>query len=392
MSDPVLVLGGGMAGVAAAWWLASRGEPVHLVHGAAGATALWNGVVDGLGGEISAEEREFLGELGLVHARPRPRLVTSLGTLREAHAHDSAMLDLEASRPKLVLVPAFPRPHWDARVLAETLTANANGAFEARIVSVPRLLLPEELALADGAIARRLDDPARARAFVAELESALERWRSTSTALLVPPWLGVAQPLRERLREALAIEVGEVATTLAGAAGLRFAHRRGSLLDRLSVTVTRGRVVSVDARSEGVAFTLEDGSIVRGRAGVLAAGGFVSGALEVPRAVAEKEIAPSHRTRPSLAFEAPACRVGAEGRAIVAEGSRYGFSTDELFSSLRSPGLLERLGVLAEDDLALASQRELPVRVAGDLRADGPRTVGAAIREGMRAAKALAAR
>lgn len=389
MSLPVLVLGAGMAGVSSAFALASRGERVHVVHGAAGATALWNGLVDGFAGDVSAEERELLVRLGLVLARPRPRLVTTLGTVREAHGHDSALLDLEASRPKLVLVPALPRPSWDARAIAAMLTASANGAFEARVVSVPRLLLPEELELADGAIARRLDDDTRARMFITELEGALERWRSTATALLMPPWLGVSRSLRPLLTDALALPVGEATTTLAGAAGLRFAHRRDALFRELGVVSMRGRVTSLEGSVAGVVLTLEGGATIEGRGVVVASGGFVAGGVEVPRALAEREIAPSHRARPSLAFRAPLLAVGTDGRELLAEGSRYGFSTDELFSSLRSAGALEKLGVLVEENLAPQGRPETPIRVAGDARADGPRTVGAAIREGMRAARAF---
>ena len=392
MSDPVIVVGAGMAGVAAAFELASRGEAVHVVHASAGATALWNGLVDGLTGEITASERVLLARLGLTVSRPRPRVVTSLGTVREAHGHDAAVLDLEASRPKLVLVPALPRAQWDARAIASMLNACANDAFEARVVSVPRLLTPEEVDLADGAIARRLDDENRWRAFIGELESALERWRSTSTALVMPPWLGVSYPLRTALEAALALAVGEVATTLAGAAGLRFAWRRDALFRELGVRTTRARVSKVEASRDRVAATLDDGTTVDGRALIVATGGFVAGGIEVPRAALEREISPSLRTRPALGFAAPNLVLGADGRELLTEGSRYGFSTDELFSSVRVPGLLEALGVLVDEDLAPIGSSALPVRVAGDARANGTRTIGAALREGTRAASSLLGR
>jgi hypothetical protein len=245
------------------------------------------------------------------------------------------------------------------------------------------------MTLADGVIARLLDDVGRARALVAELDGGLERWRSTSTALLLPPWLGVVRPLRRVLSEALAMPVGEVATTLAGAAGLRFVHRREALFRELGVTITRARVARFDACVDRVSATLEDGSLLEARAAIVACGGFVAGGLEIPRAASEKEISPSRRTRPTLAFESPQLVVGADGRELLTEGSRYGFSTDELFASLRAPGLLEKIGVLADDALALISAPEVPVRIIGDARANGPRTVGAALREGTRAAKAL---
>ncbi len=105
----VLVLGAGVAGTATAFGLAKRGLEACVIHASAGATALWNGVVDGLTGDLEAGERELLEALGLAVPRPRPRIVTALGTSREASGHDEALLDLESARPKLVLVPTLPR-------------------------------------------------------------------------------------------------------------------------------------------------------------------------------------------------------------------------------------------------------------------------------------------
>ena len=386
MSASVLVIGAGAAGTAAALTLAAAGRRVRVVHAAAGATNLWNGIVDGLDGAVSPEERDVLAQLGILVPRPRPRLVTPLGTTREAHGHDAELLDLEAARPKLVLVPSFGRPSWDARVIAATIAEAHAGTIEARVVSVPRLLDADELAVADGALARRMDDATRAEALVSALEGALERWRSTSTALLLPPWLGVARPLARRLSEALALPVGECATTLAGAAGLRFAARRDALFARNGVEVTRARVTSVDASPSGVRLTLDDGDALEAEALVCASGGLVSGGMLVPRASIAPEPAVSDRPIPSLGFEAPCLVIGAHGRAWRADGSRYGMSTDELFHGVRARGTIDALGVLTGTDGAVGS---LPVRVAGDLVADGDRSFGTAIRGGIRAAQSL---
>jgi len=387
VTRPVLVLGAGAAGTSAALTLAAAGLRVHVIHASAGATNLWNGIVDGLDGSVSTEERELLSRLGIVVPRPRPRLVTPLGTTREAHGHDAELLDLEAARPKLVLVPSFARPSWDARVIAATLAEDHAGAIEARVVSVPRLLEADELGLADGALARRMDDPSRADALVAALEGALERWRSTTTALLVPPWLGVTRPLAKRLSEALALPVGECATTLAGAAGLRFVARRDDLFARANVEDTRERVASLDASGASVRVTLERGEVLESGALVCATGGFVSGGLFVPRSAVAAEPTVSGRAVPSLGFDAPCFAVGAGGRPWRADGSRYGTSTDELFHGVRARGAIDALGVLAGADGAIAGGD--PVRVAGDVVADGSRTFGAALRGGIRAARSL---
>ncbi len=387
MSVDVLVVGAGAAGTAAALTLAAAGRRVRVVHGAAGATNLWNGIVDGLDGALNPMERDLLAQVGILTPRPRPRLVTPLGTTREAHGHDAELLDLEAARPKLVLVPSFGRPAWDARVIASTLAEAHAGTIEARVVSVPRLLEGDELGLADGALAKRMDDPTRAHAFVAALEGALERWRSTSTALLAPPWLGVQRPLARRLSDALALPVGECATTLAGAAGLRFASRRDALFARVGVEVTRGRVASLHASASGVRVTLEGGEAIDAAAVVCASGGFVSGGLFIPRVAVAADPLVSGRAVPSLGFDAPSLPLGAHGRAWRADGSRYGTSTDELLHGARKRGTIDAIGVLAGADGRVDAA--LPVRVAGDVVADGDKTFGAALRGGIRAAQSL---
>lgn len=386
MTD-ALVLGAGVAGVAAAFTLAGAGARVRVVHAAAGATQLWNGVVDGLPGELAADERELLGALGVRVPRPRPRIVTFLGTSREAHGHDAELLDLEATRPKLVLVPAFARASWDAKAIAATLAEAHAGAIESRVVSVPNLLAPEELALADGAIARRMDDPARAAALEGALEAALERWRSTSTALLLPPWLGVERPLAERLSRTLALTVGECATGLAGAAGMRFVVRRDALFARAGIAVVRGRANALDTSAGAVRLALDGGDRLEADVVVVASGGLVAGGLAIPRAAIASDPRVADRAVPSLGFAAPQLRVGAHGREVRPDGSRYGTSTDELFHGARVRGTLDALGVLA--DAGGAPSRGVPVRVAGDVVADGDRTFGAALRGGIRAARSL---
>ena len=353
-----IVLGAGVAGVAAAHVLAERGCRVHVVHGAAGATLLWNGVVDGLRADPLPHERDLLAALGLKLPRPRPRIVNALGIARGTSAHDAALLDLDAARPKLVLVPTLQRPSWDGRALAAMLEAHANGAFDVRTVSVPRLLTGSEAHAADGVIAKALDDDERFAAFAQALEAELDRFRNTSAALLLPPWLGVRVARHEALAARLALSVGEVAGGLAGAPGLRFAHRRDAHFAKLGVTVSRGRCTAIEASSTGVALTLESGVVVEGARLVVATGGFVSGALELPRSPVASEVPVQARSVPGLAFHAPFLRVGAGGSDVRANGSSFGTTPEDLVHTMRSRSLLDELGVLP--DLSEAQRIPLP--------------------------------
>jgi anaerobic glycerol-3-phosphate dehydrogenase len=386
VNGDAIILGAGAAGLAAAHVLVERGCRVHVVHGPAGASVLWNGVVDGLRADALPHERDLLSALGLQLSRPRPRIVNALGSPRSTYAHDAALLDLDAARPKVVLVPTLPRPAWDGRAIAAMLESHAHGAFEVRTVSMPRLLTPAEAPAADGAIAKALDDDERFAAFAQILEEALERFRNTAAALLLPPWLGVRVPRHGALAARVALPVGEVAGGLAGAPGLRFAHRRDAHLAKLGITVTRGRGASLDASTTGVSVTLEDGKVIAGSRLVVATGGFVSGAMEVPRSPVACDVPVEKRSVPGLAFHAPFLRVGAAGADVRANGSVFGTTPEDLVHTMRSRALLDELGVLTDDMLAPLGASELPVRVAGDAVANGPRVFGAALRDGIRAA------
>ncbi len=385
----VIVLGAGVAGTAAAHVLTRAGKRVHVVHASAGATSLWNGLVDGLTGDVSAEEKELLGVLGLTFARPRPRVINMFGMPRTAVAHDSAILDLEACRPKLIVVPTLPRPSWDGRAVSAMLETYAKGDFDVRTVAAPKLLSPGELSAPDGTVALGLDDEARFTAFSAELESLMERWRNTATALLLPPWLGVSLARAPRLADTLALSVGEVSCGLAGAAGMRFAVRRDLHFAKLGVTVTRGRCSAVSAAESGISLELSDGTSLRGTALVVASGGFVSGAMEMPRSPAVSDVPVAQRSVPSLSFQAPFLRAGSGGSEVRANGSVFGTTPEDLIHTMRSPSLLDALGILTGDRCSPLGAEGLRVTVAGDAVADAPRTFGAALRSGIRAAQAL---
>ena len=385
----VIVLGAGAAGTAAAWHLARSGCHVRVVHAAAGATALWNGIVDGLPGTPSPAESELLSLLGICAPRSPAKLLNIFGLFREADAHDEALLDLARARPALVLVPTLPRAAWDGEALAAGLRAHAGSGFDAQTIAIPDLLLPGELAWPDGAIACALDDDGRRAAFESSLTEKLAPWKNTATALLLPPWLGVSKPYAKPLEKALGVGVGEVASGLAAAAGLRFVHRRDALFAHVGVEVHRSRCEAIDRDGESVRLTLKSGELVTGTHLLVAFGGFVSGALQVPRHPAISLVPAFQRSVPSLTLRADFLRVGARGKELAINGSTYGTTPEDLAHTLAGPALLDALGVLAADDGSPYGSPLPFVRIAGDALADAPRTFGHALRGGIRAAQKL---
>lgn len=276
--SPVLVLGGGFAGLAAAWAARRAGARVQVVHAAAGASALYSGIVDGLavGGELS----ELCRALGLViAATPRP-IATREGSVRLAAGWDSALLALDRVAGGHVGVVDVGRDDWDAALLAESYAASdwarrTGTRFSA--VPVPALASGAERRIASYDLARAFEAPAREQALCRALQST----RTVADGWLFGPWLGVERDLAAALEDKLGKPVGEVSSMPGGAAGARLEHRRGVVLEALGIPVRRARAVAARIASDGagVELELEDGARLRGCALVLALGGVLAGGI-----------------------------------------------------------------------------------------------------------------
>src|SRR5688572_743069 len=172
----VLVIGGGFAGLAAAWALERRGREVTLCLRGEGASALYSGALDRSDWAgppdprpLSRDAEAFLATLG-AFAEPTvagARLATSFGVLRPARCHDRALLDLEPLRGRRIDVVDFRRPGWDAASLSRAWSVS-NWARVTRSEFRPLELRPAELTvlqqLEDNELAARADDPAWAAA------------------------------------------------------------------------------------------------------------------------------------------------------------------------------------------------------------------------------------
>src|SRR5687768_14450385 len=97
-SAVVVVVGGGIAGTAAAWLLARRGARATVIHDRAGSSALYSGALDEPNGadslELDADARAFVDALGLWRLA-KTRIATREGVVRAAFGADQALLDLE---------------------------------------------------------------------------------------------------------------------------------------------------------------------------------------------------------------------------------------------------------------------------------------------------------
>jgi len=396
---PVVVVGAGMAGTAAAWAASRAGQRVVVVHDRAGASALYAGLLElepegetSRSGAPLERHRDPLNDAalaGFVVALGTLRLgreqnATASGVVRATLGADTAVLDLTPLAGKRIGVADIGRDDWDAPLIARTLAASHWAATSSTtFVSVPvkALRAGHERRIPPYDFAALHDDDTRRRSLVEALKHASDG----VDAWLTGPWLGLEAGSVSLLRRMLPLPLGETTSPMGGPAGARFEAARDRLLADQRVEVVRGRLRTV--RPLGGRWALDiavDGSEpdeLEARAVVLATGGVAAGGLLFT-------MDPERRERGfTLPFEAPVT-VSLDGDAQGGGGSLYGPSLETI-----GLGALERAGIDADSSgrprgLGASEQGLL---VAGDAVAGRPRTMLEAAVAGL-AAGTVAAR
>lgn len=272
-----VVVGAGLAGTVAAARLATLGVKVTVVADRPGATAMHGG-----GWYLG------LGRLKEFHI-PTPRIGEALefvsDGLVELALEDGpfALTDVEGVRR---VVDVAPRTHARAVRLARPLAvadlaplghpfAEMQPGGTVVAVNYPRW--PGAFGRSFAAVAARVEaSEDEQTALVEALKSTLAG--ADFGSLLLPPILGLgcAEPLRDRLEEALDLPVAETLDTQPSTPGLRLDAALRAWLGRLHVELRRGRVTGVDL-DQGVVRTGEQA--VAADAVVLATGGVIPGGL-----------------------------------------------------------------------------------------------------------------
>jgi anaerobic glycerol-3-phosphate dehydrogenase len=351
----VLVIGGGFAGIAAAFAARRAGASVTLVSHGAGASALYAGAVDGELSLEAAGPRSSLHELGRalgLRFHDQTRLATREGMIRPALGADSALLDLTPLAGKRVALVDVARDDWDAPLLVRSFATSA----WARETGTRFELIPLELL--EKSHQRRTSsfdfaasfERAERPAWLAEVLKA----HAGPDAWLFGPWLGLRRPLAAELSASVGVPVGEVTSPPGGVAGARFETRRDALLAAWGLEVVSEPAKRVAARDATVAVTLVSGAELRGDTLVVASGGFVSGALELRGALSGAEQAGFELAIDGL----PAVRVTGElGRPV---SSLFGVDL-----ASRGRRLLERVGLAVTAEGAVVGAPR--VFAAGDV-------------------------
>jgi glycerol-3-phosphate dehydrogenase subunit B len=372
----ILVIGAGVAGLAAAWSARARGAQVTVLAAGIGETALAGGAVDDIpwehleraarllgaelpAGELPARTRQFAAELGLwdLPQATAARVATAAGRTRPARGRDRALLDLAPLRRTRVLLPRAARAGWDADAIAESLSddpfTRARGLRFAAI-DAPILRFDDEQRIADGDLAARHDEASRLDWLSERLREALGK-AGGGGAVLLGPWLGARAPRAEVLSARVGVPVGEALASAGSPAGLRFEAARDALLAKIGVAQRRARVRAIDGAGNGAAqggaglwVHIDGDDVPSGADGVvLAIGGLAGGGVVYapPERGACAEL-PSRGAVPfALSLAAPVA-LGDERGAFGVVSSMQGPELDvAAWPSGERPGALETIGV-----------------------------------------------
>ncbi len=399
----VIVIGAGVAGVAAAFAAQRANARVTIVSSRPGASCLMSGAIDDEPWETARYQptgsalqdvQSFIEALGLWQATPQPALLASMsGVLRCARGRDRALLDLCALRGARIAVPAVQRAGWDARLLAGMWSADRH-ALEQQLAFEPVeavLFAPDLRAVSDPDLARQLDDPAALQRVAEALRGAVDGF----DAVLTGPWLGVATDAVDRLSAAVGKRVGETVSSLPSTAGSRFELASGQLLARIGVAAIDACAGDVTLGPGGFVVDAEGCEPMRADGVVLAGGGLIGGGVIMTTSESE-----SARELPECASHAFSLSVriaaGISARAVRLEpvGSLQGPNLED-FSWPEIPeqrALIETVGVARRGVEVCDSANAVVKRlfVAGAMACDAPHTVLAAARMGLRAGAAAA--
>jgi len=405
----VLVVGSGVAGVAAALAARARGAQVTLVGTRPGATVLAPGALDDAPWEscagslperlpLPAPALGVLDALGAYAVKGSGVLLaTTAGLVRPARGADRALLDLASLPPGPVLVPRFDHPGYDARWLARAWSDS--GIAKARslgFVAEPAQLTRyvDEHSLPDADLAARHDDPARLAWLAGRLVEAL-RVTPRPLAIVLPAWLGVDLSRAQDLSEQVGVPCGEALTGTGGPSGLRFERARDRALAKAGVEVVAGHVVRAEhggRSAEAVEWlvSLESGELVVSDAVVLATGGLLGGGLEYTPAgsVLSAALPPGPRSIARATIDAPLA-LFAFRKPLETPSSLQGSPAESHTWPFAEDPLLDRVGVRADED-GRAFGAPPGLHVAGELVADLPRTWLAALTSGAHAGVAAA--
>jgi glycerol-3-phosphate dehydrogenase subunit B len=389
----VVVVGAGIAGAGAAMAAANAGVRVTAIDGGTGASTLATGAIDGVpspgnserAGLLSGAVKAALDALGGYVVAERATLVlTTAGIVRPALGRDAALLDVAHLGRERVGVVQCHRPAWDARALARAWGDTYSTIDATALRHVDERVIP------DADFAARHDDAARLGWLAERLREAIAREGGSWGALVLPPSLGIERARADALSTLAGVPCGEPVAMPGGPSGLRFERARDRALGSVGVELVRARATKIERAGDAWRVSTDEGTTWEGDAVVLATGGLLGGGLEYAPSehVEASALPPFARTPLRLTVSAPLV-LGTQGRPLELPSSLFGVGPEALAWPFVRDGLLDRAGVLVDDDGAgLGAPGRL--YAAGETVADAPRTWLASLASGVGAGSSAA--
>lgn len=381
--SPIVVVGAGIAGTAAALSAARAGARVTVVDGGTGASTLWTGAIGDGKGAVPQHALVLSEALGFV-VRHGIALATT-GYEHGVAGHEAGLLGLDPQKlldGLCVGVVDCDRPGWDAEAIVRDSPRRA-------LVAATMLRHVDERALPDADFAARHDEPERLAWLAVRLRDGLARAGARAGALLLPPSLGIERARAAELSKLVGIPCGEAIGLPGAPPGLRFERARDRALAGAGIEVIRGRVGRVEASDGKWRVRIGDDGEAGHEASavIIAAGGLVGGGLEYQSSewMLAAALPPFAREPFRCTIEGP-LPLGAHGAPLELPGSLYGVPPESIAWPFVGAPLMSRVGVLCDPEGRVARG----LYAAGDLVADQRRTWLDALEGGVRAGIAAA--
>ncbi len=316
MSATVLVIGGGIAGFAAAATAKEAGADVSIALGRAGATFLSPGVLDfaqrGDASPLTQIEKSVFSLLDGYVIEPT-ELLTIAGTSRTADGRDETLLSVSALQEDGAVAVIGRTASFDSRYLAKAFSATTKRSFVALACDAIQRYA-DERHWNDAELASRFDEEERLAWLARILGEGIQRSTTKIAGVLLPNILGTKPGVAARLSAMMKLPCGEVVGT-SNTPGFRFLEARDRALARAAIPVRRGDVEGIDFSSSGrVRVTFADHVADVSRV-VVATGGIVGDGLRyVPSEIesagalplsSRATFEPSFRTNAPLPIIAP---------------------------------------------------------------------------------------